>query len=255
MKTSTQKILNIIALIVVLTVNFLAVKLPINGVTPGDISDRFHNEFAPAGITFSIWSIIYGLIISVMIWQFRGNSVEKDDAISKVSWFFITNCFLNAAWIFAWHYLIFPLSVVIMLGILYTLVRLNTVISFEFMPNTPTRGLLKAAFGVYLGWICIATIANVTVLLVSLNFNRFGLTETFWTGGMIGIGALVASLIAWRLQNLFIGLAVIWALLGIIIRQNQLHADFTAISWAAVTWMMPVVAAMIYSRTWKYLKF
>jgi hypothetical protein len=252
MKTNTLKILNIVALLVVLTINFLAVRLPINGKTPGEISDMFHNEFAPAGITFSIWSIIYGLIISVIIWQFRGNSLEKEDAISKISLLFITNCFLNAAWIFSWHFLILPLSVVIMIGILYTLVRLNTVISFEFKPQTPTRGLLKAAFGVYLGWICIATIANVTAWLVSIQFNRFGLTETFWTGGMIGIGALIAALITWRLQNLFIGLAVVWALLGIIIRQNQLHSDFTAISWAAITWMMPVVAAMIYSRTWKY---
>jgi hypothetical protein len=252
MKTNTLKILNIIAVIITLTVNFLAVKLPINGVTPADISDKYFNEFAPAGITFSIWSLIYGLIISVMIWQFRGKSLEKEDAISKISVLFITNCILNGCWIFAWHYLILPLSVVIMLGILYTLIRLNTVISFEFKPNTPTRGLLKAAFGVYLGWICIATIANVTTWLVSIPFNGFGLTATFWVGGMIGIGALIASLITWRLQNLFIGLAVVWALLGIIIRQNQLHQDFTAISWAAVTWMMPIVAAMIYSRTWKF---
>ena len=253
LKVSTFKILNILAVVSVLTVNFLAVKLPINGLTPGQISDMYRNEFAPAGITFSIWSVIYGLIIGFIVWQYRGSSFEKEDAIQKIGWLLVANSMFNICWILSWHFLILPLSVVIMLGILWSLVRLNTVISFDFKPKTPTRGLLKSAFGVYLGWICIATIANFTALLVSLKWNAFGLSETFWTGGMIGIGALIVAFITWRLQNLFIGLAVLWALLGIIIRQNQLHSAFTPISWAAVTWMMPVVAAMIYSRTWKYV--
>jgi hypothetical protein len=246
-----MKILNTIALIIVLTVNYLANALPINGIQTGAISDKYFNQFAPAGITFAIWGVIYLLLISVIVWQFLNKNSLKEEAIGKISPLFLINCLLNSAWLVLWHYELLALSIVVMAGILYTLVRLNLVISYELNPETPTRTLLKAAFGVYLGWICIATIANVTAWLVSVKWNAFGLSEIFWTGGMIGIGDLIAALITWRLKNLFIGVAVVWALLGIIIRQNQLHSAFTPISWAALTWMMPIVAAMFYSRTWR----
>jgi hypothetical protein len=246
-----MKILNTIALIIVLTVNYLANALPINSIQTGAISDKYFNQFAPAGITFAIWGVIYLLLISVIVWQFLNKNNLKEEAIGKISPLFLINCLLNSAWLVLWHYELLVLSIVVMAGILYTLVRLNLVISYELNPETPTQTLLKAAFGVYLGWICIATIANVTTWLVSTQWNAFGLSETFWAGGMIGIGALIAALITWRLKNLFIGVAVVWALLGIIIRQNQLHGAFTPISWAALTWMMPIVAAMFYSRTWR----
>ncbi len=247
-----MKILNIIALLAVLTVNYLANALPINGIRTNVISDKNYNEFAPAGITFSIWGVIYSLIIAVMVWQFIGKNAAKEETIQKITLLFIVNCVFNSAWLFMWHYEFLAVSIVVMLGILYTLVRLNTVISFDLAPQTPTRPLLKAAFGVYLGWICIATIANVTTWLVSTHWGAFGLSATFWTGGLIGIGSLIAAYSTWRLRNMFIGIAVIWALLGIIIKQNQLHADFTPISWAAMTWAMPVFVSIFYSRTFKY---
>ena len=252
MKTSTLKISNIVALIAVLDVNYAANALPINGIKTNVISDKNANEFAPAGITFAIWGVIYTLLVAVMVWQFNGKNRAKDDAIDKISGLFLLNCVLNSAWLFLWHYELLAVSILVMLGILYTLWQLNSVISFKLDPHTPARTLLKSAFGVYLGWICIATIANVTTWLVSIKWNAFGLSATFWTGGLIGVGALIVSLTTWRLRNLFIGAAVIWAFLGIIIKQNQLHGAFTPISWAAMTWAMPVVAAMIYSRTWKY---
>ena len=252
MKTSTLKILNSTALIAVLVVNYLANALPINGIKSNVPSDKNYNEFAPAGITFAIWGVIYSLLIAMIIWQFVGKKELKDDTISKISWLFIQNCLLNIGWLFLWHYEMLDVSIAVMLGILYTLVRLNTVISYDLAPQTPNRTLLKAGFGVYLAWICIATIANVTTWLVSIKWDAFGFSPTFWTGGLIGIGALIAAYSTWRLRNMFIGLAVIWALLGIIIRQNQLHDAFTPISWAAMTWAMPIIASIFYSRTFKY---
>jgi hypothetical protein len=251
MKANTLKILNVIALVGVIIVNYLANALPINGIKTNVISDKNANEFAPAGITFSIWGVIYSLLIAVVIWQFLKNSSAKEEAIEKISPLFILNCILNSLWLFLWHYELLALSVIVMLGILFTLLRLNTVISYDLSSNLANRTLLKAAFGVYLGWICIATIANITTWLVSINWNAFGLSPTFWTGGIIGVGALIAALTTWRKRNLFIGVAVVWAFLGIIIKQNQMHAAFTPISWAAMTWAMPVIVSIFYSRTFK----
>ena len=135
-----------------------------------------------------------------------------------------------------------------MLGILWTLVEINKIEAIKLSRHTPSRGLLQSAFGVYLGWICIATIANFTTFFVSINFNKFGLSDTFWTGGVIGIGAITAALLVVRFKNIYIGFAVLWALIGIVIRQNQLHGHFTAISWAAMTYSLAVIASLFYGR-------
>ena len=247
-KVSTLKILNVAALVVVVLVNYLANALPINGVKTADISNKYFNEFAPANLTFSIWAVIYSLIIGVMIWQFVNVNEAKNKEISQFSTYFIANCLLNAAWLFAWHYEIFVLTIILMLGILYTLVQLNRIESKEFPTDLPTKWLLQSGFGVYLGWICIATIANITTFLVSLNFNKLGLTDTFWTGTVIGIGSITAAMLVVRYKNMYIGFAVIWALIGIVIRQNQLHGHFTAISWAALTYGLAVITSLFYGK-------
>jgi hypothetical protein len=130
-KISTLKILSIVAFLGVLTVNYLANALPINGVSSADVSNKYFNQFAPAGITFTIWGIIYLLIIGTIIWQLKlvGKSI---DTLNK---WFIANSLLNATWLFAWHYEILPLTLVLMLGILYTLVQINKTITDE-LPDT-----------------------------------------------------------------------------------------------------------------------
>ena len=57
-------ILNITGFVIVVAVNVLAVRLPLNGSTPQQISDQYPNLFVPAGLTFSIWGIIYLLLAS-----------------------------------------------------------------------------------------------------------------------------------------------------------------------------------------------
>jgi hypothetical protein len=243
-KISTLKVLNIAAFVGVLVVNYLANALPINGVKTGNISNKYFNEFAPANLTFAIWGVIYLLLIGTIIWQFKyvGNAFEE------MNKWFLTNSLLNAAWLFAWHYEILPLTIVLMLGILYSLIQLNRIESKELPQDLRGKWLAQSGFGIYLGWICIATIANFTTLLVSINFNKFGLTDTFWTGAVIGIGSITSAMLVVRYKNMFIGFAVIWALIGIVLRQNQLHGHFTAISWAALTYGLAVVASLFYSK-------
>ena len=247
-KVSTLKILNIVAFVVMIVVNYLSNALPINGLNAGDISNKYYNEFAPAGVTFTIWGVIYSLILGVLIWQFVNVNEAKNKAISQLSPYFTANCLLNAAWLFSWHYELFALSIVLMVGILYTLVQLNRIESKELPSDLPTKWLVQSAFGIYLGWICIATIANITTFLVSVDFNKLGLTDTFWTGTVIGVGSITAAMLVVRYKNVYIGFAVIWALIGIVTRQNQLHGHFTAISWAALTYGLAVVAALFYGK-------
>jgi hypothetical protein len=239
---------NAIALLIVLVMNYLANALPLNGVVTAVISNKYYNEFAPAGITFSIWGIIYSLVIALIVWQFVPKNPIKDDVVQQFGFWFMLNGALNSIWLLLWHYEWLGLSIIVMLGILYTLVQLNRIENRASTQNLPAKWLPQATFGVYLGWICVATIANITTFLVSIQWNKFGLSDTFWTGLMIGVGALAAALLTVRFKNIFIGLAVIWALIGIAIRQNQLHSEFTAISWAAATWGLAVIVSLFYGK-------
>jgi hypothetical protein len=211
------KYLNLILFAGMIVMNYLANALPLNNKTTGELSDSFPNLFVPAGITFLIWGVIYLLLLIYSILQFT--SADKV-TIENVSWLFAISCLFNALWIVAWHYGRLPMSLIIMSGLLISLIYINMTIS-----HLPT-GIIKAAFGVYLGWICIATIANTTALLVRYDWNGFGISQEAWTIIMISIGAIIAILALYRFNNPFIGLVVIWAFAGIIIKRS---ADFRSI--------------------------
>lgn len=202
--------------------NYLANALPLNGKTTGQVSDNLPNLFTPAGLTFSVWGVIYLLLAVFCILQFT--SQAKEIAINA-GWIFALSCVFNAVWILAWHYEKLPLSLLIMIGLLISLIFLN--MQIKDLPH----GLVKAAFGIYLGWICIATIANVTAVLVSIDWNGFGISPVIWTIILIAAGTLIVSLTLLRLNNPYIGVVVVWAFLGIIIRRQ---ADYRIIAVVAL---------------------
>lgn len=217
------KILNLFLFAIMIVMNYLANVLPLNNLTTGEISDSYPNLFVPAGLTFSIWGVIYLLLAAYCVVQFTGASQM---VIFSIRWLFGISCLLNALWIITWHYRMLPLSLAVMAALLVTLVAIN--IRIHSLP----AGIIKAAFGIYLGWICIATIANVTALLVHYGWTGFGISDVTWTIIMVFTGAIIASLAIFKFNNAFIGLAVVWALTGIAIKRQD---DYRMIFIAAVT--------------------
>jgi len=228
------KYINILLVAGMLAVNYLANALPINNKTTGELSDSFPNLFVPAGLTFSIWGIIYLLIIIYCVVQFTGSDKE---AIINISWLFGLSCILNILWILFWHYGRLPLSLLVMTGLLVTLVAIN--ISIRDLPS----GIIKATFGIYLGWICIAMIANVTALLVGYNWNGFNISQEVWTIVMIFTGALIAGITLLKLNNPYTGLSVIWAFAGIAIKRQE---DYRTVFISAVIAMSLIALVTVW---------
>jgi hypothetical protein len=220
--------------------NYLANALPLNGKTTGELSDSFPNLFVPSGITFSIWGVIYLLILVYCVVQFTGSN---QIVISNISWFFGLTCILNALWIIFWHYEKLPLSLLVMVGLLISLIYIN------MLTRELSLGIIKAAFGIYLGWICIATIANVTALLVHYNWKGFGISEETWTIIMIALGALILAATVYRLRNPFIGLSAIWAFTGIILKR---HDDYRSIALVASVAVIVVGVITVWGFIRKY---
>ncbi len=232
------KTINLLAFLLMVVMNYLANALPINGKTTGQLSEQYTNLFVPAGITFSIWGIIYLLLLGFIMLQFRE---QNRQVLESIGWLFAISCLLNAAWIMAWHYEQLPLSLLIMFGLLVALALINR--SIQAMPGA----LAHIAFGIYLGWICIATIANVTALLVSYQWGGWGISQEIWAMIMIGAGTLITALALVRLENPWVGLAVIWAFIGIVIKRQS---DFSSIMTAAIIGilLMGIVTAVMFFR-------
>jgi hypothetical protein len=123
-----------------------------------------------------------------------------------------------------------------MIGLLVSLILIN----LKLQPMS--QSITKATFGIYLGWICIATIANVTALLVKLDWSGWVLSHETWAIAMIIIGAIISVLALVKFSNPFIGLAVIWAFIGIMLKRQ---ADFQSIFMVALIGIVFVGALTI----------
>lgn len=217
------KVINVFAFLLVLIVNFLANYLPINGYNTGELSDLYPNLFVPAGITFSIWGLIYLLLAIFVVYQFillKDEELIKEQIIVKIGYLFLISSLANAAWIFAWHYVMPFLSLVVMVVLLLTLIRLYLKLEIgirDYSKKIYTIFILP--FSIYLGWITVATIANVTSVLVDMNWNGFGMSDFFWTVVVIVVGLIITLYTLLKRNDIAYSLVVVWAYLGIIIKR------------------------------------
>jgi len=204
-----------------LAVNALANILPINQLSTGQISALYPNLFVPAGFTFAIWSVIYLLLLGFGLTATLG--LLRADRFPGISgylkdilpWFLLT-CLLNACWMLAWHYLLMPLSVFLMLALLGTLIHIyRKGCLLTNLPAGPIRFFLLTPFGVYLGWISVATVANITAWLVKLSWDGLGLDPAIWSGFLQGIAAVLGLFFILRERNFAYPLVICWALWGI----------------------------------------
>ena len=205
----------------VIAVNALANILPINGYNTGQISAFYPNAFVPAGFTFSIWGVIYLLLLSYTIgytyFSLKRQAYPKAYRfIEHVNTYFLLTCVFNMAWIVAWHYLQIELSVLIMLLFLSTLIQLFLKTkSMAHDLNLIQRFILQTPFIVYLGWISVATIANITALLVAYKWTALSIAPVYWSAAMILIAIVLAAVMLIKFKAVPFALVVAWALWGI----------------------------------------
>lgn len=230
------KLLNLLGLLAVLVVNALANILPINGYTTGELSALYPNLFVPAGFTFSIWGVIYLGLTGFSIYQL----FRADVARSQIGPLFFLNAVLNCGWILAWHHRMLVLSVFIMLGLLFTLIAIYRRLDIgQSQVSTAERWLVHAPFSIYLAWISIATVANITALLVAGNWAQFGLPANFWAAAMIFTAGLIGLYMLYRVGDWLFALVLLWSFFGIAYKRFWLDPTvypviYTALAFSAL---------------------
>ncbi len=213
-----RHILNVVAFVVVIVVNTLANTLPLNGISTGEISDSYPSLFTPAGYVFAIWLFIYLLLAVFVVYQLLP-AHRENVRLEKLGYLFVISCVFNIAWLFSWHWVQIPLSMLLMLGLLGTLILAYQ--RLEIGRSDVSRGeslAVRLPFSVYLGWVTVATVANVSVFLLDLGV-RAGWTAPFWAFVAIAAAALIGVSVLKRRGDLaFVGV-LIWAFIGIAVRQ------------------------------------
>ena len=244
---SLRQILVISGLMMVLTVNFLANFLPIAGKTTGELSDSYSVYFVPAGYVFSIWGLIYLFQLAFIIYQALPS--QKDSALQRrVAPWYLLSCVFNSAWIFLWHYQLVGASLIAMLGILVSLVAIYVLLGTGRYETTRAETwLLRVPFSLYLAWITVATVANVTTWLESIGWDGFGLSEVVWGVIILIVATLIESVMALRFRDLAYVGVILWAFVGIAVK----HSDTLAIAITAGLMAVVVAAAFFIAQVRK----
>jgi translocator protein len=242
-------VLQAIAFIAMITVNALANILPINGLNTGQVSALYNNLFVPAGFTFSIWGVIYLLLLfwvvasGMILWTGANKNRLYAHALTTAPLFLLT-CILNACWIFCWHYLQISFSLIVMLCLLITLTGIyRKMQQHRIIIAGMHWWILYLPFVIYLSWICVATIANTTALLVHIQWNAFGMAPWLWSCIMIAVTFLLPAAFAFWRGELAFACVTAWALFGIYKAQLLVNENvgFTALSAAVLCLVVGVL--------------
>ena len=199
----------LVAYIVMIVVNILSNTLPINGQTAAEISNRIDVLFTPAGYVFSIWSVIYGLLAIWLFLLWKKHKSTTKEISSRLTYLFVLSCLLNISWLFSFHYEQFILSTIIIIALLIVLINI-----YLMYPVGDSRFSGRLPFSIYLGWISVATIANISYTLKYYDV-LLGIDEVLVTIILIIIAGLLALIGRYRSDDLFFPLVFVWAIIGI----------------------------------------
>lgn len=224
MKDTLRQVLVVLAVIGTLIVNGLANSLPLGGVTTAQVSDQFQVYFVPAGYVFSIWGLIYLGLIAYAVYQALP-SQRENPRLRRIGYPFIIGSLANIVWLFMWHYQLFPLTLVFMLILLAMLIVtfLNLGTGRAQVSQAETWAV-RVPFSVYLGWITVATIANVTDLLYYWKWDGFGISGQTWALILFAAVLVIAGLMSLTRRDIAYSLVIVWALAGIAVKQSAVQS-------------------------------
>ncbi|NCU33517.1 MAG: hypothetical protein EOM23_11450, partial [Candidatus Moranbacteria bacterium] len=206
------KIVFALSFVFMITMNILANALPLFGVSTGAMSKRYDNLFTPSGMTFSIWGLIYVLLTGVVIYVlFKDQQTLELPVWRNLMILLSMSSVLNGVWLFFWHGDRQVIATLIMISLLITLIFL-----FSITPHSEV--LMKITSSVYLGWISVATIAQITILLTKFNFSGFNLSSEYWLIFVLVLGFILSLIFLFTTKNTVFVFVIIWAYLGIISR-------------------------------------
>lgn len=233
--------------------NYLSNTGIFNGKTIGNVSDQYHNLFTPAGYAFSIWGLIYLLLLGFVIYTgrslFNPTKNDADGFVEKIGWWFVVSCVANCAWIVTWLYGFTGLSVIVLLISLISLL----IILKEALPyrkSAAQKWWINIPFQIYSGWVSVALIAANAAWLTKIGWNGWGISEVNWTIILIVIASIIHLFMTWKKNAPIFALVAVWALIAIA-QSNKTESSmiYTVAISAAVIVFISSAAKIYQSRS------
>ncbi len=209
----------ILITIITLAVNGAATSLPLNNVTTQQLSDSYLVRFVPAGYVFAVWGIIYIGFTMFSIWQALPANRENP-RLRAIGWWYVVGSVANALWLVFWHYYMVEVTIVMMLTLLATLIYTVVVLNKQKASTLAESICVDLPFHIYIGWISVATVVNVTVLLNKLGFTDDAL-GLLWAPILTFVAAALAVSQRWLRRDTAYGMVIAWALYGVGVKQTQ----------------------------------
>lgn len=247
--------LNTIFLLLTLVINALGAFGIINGTSQSDVSDRYMTLITPSGMTFSIWSVIYSLlIISLIILFLQRNTSYYQKAIDKITPLFILSCILNMTWIILFSFVLVEISSLFIF--MYTIV-LASICKQLLKIHEGSHFILPLTFGLYTGWLIIATIVNIAATLVKINWQGFGISDEIWAIIILTFGILFVLIVMLNTKNAAMPISVAWAYFGIhsnlISEHNGEHGTLQLVTLVGMAILIGGAAIQFYKNRWGVL--
>lgn len=243
-------VLNLFSVLLVIVINYTTQAMRVNETTIGEVSNKYFNLFTPASYAFAIWGLIFIALIAYGIYQIQ--IAFFSDKLGKFIedtgyWFIITNI-LNCIWVFVFAYDYIGISVLIMLGILFSLVKIILNTNMKIKQFTTSDYIFgRFPIGIYSGWIAVATIANISAYLAKLQWDGAFLSEANWTITIIIVAIALYLIILFKRNILEFAAVGVWALFAIYIRHQH---EYKNIAYTAITGCSILLIAIL----WKAYK-
>jgi len=251
-------IFNTIGYLMVIGVNVLAGLGMINGNTTAQVSDKYDNLFVPAGFTFSIWGVIYLALLGFIIYQLwlafaAGHEDALERFMERMRGWWLISCMANSCWLFAWHYELLPLALLLMLTLLISLLAIH--LNFNIAapgfknkapePGRAVRWFIYVPFSLYLGWICVATVANIAALMVYSGWDGMSVPIT---AILILLACVGATFLVVLRHNIVAGMVAIWAFYGIIAKRQS---EVTTMALPVIICCLTAIGIVLIAGVWE----
>ncbi|MBD3186911.1 hypothetical protein GF325_08805 [Candidatus Bathyarchaeota archaeon] len=246
---------NLIAVFAMIIINILANALPFNGKGTGELADNISNLFVPAGIIFSIWGVIYltqALFAFYQLGGIAGKWEEEPEYFNQVGVFNLIASAANITWIFLWHWEKVPLSLIPMIVLFLSLLAIYLRLDIGKAGENASRKekiFVQVPFSIYLGWITVATIANVTAVLVVTGWSGWGIPESTWSVLVIIVATIITALMLLTRRDIVYSLVILWATFGIWLKQGSGYPD---IAITTIISLIIVAALAVFTAIRKY---
>ena len=220
--TKAKSWINLIVFLITLIVNYLTASGFVNGMSQKVVSNKYNTLITPAGFAFSIWGIIYSLIgISLIYMLVKGKETKVKNLIGLLTPIILINFVFNILWNISFSYEKLGISAIFIFLLLINLILINKKL-YDHRKEMEYR-LTSVAFGIYAGWITIASFVNMLAFLVSINWDGFGISQTIWSPIILLITIVISILVNMKLNNAVYFLPIAWAIFGILIKMNSVE--------------------------------